>query len=60
MSQKKKKLDSVVGGWGLSNPSFSRIFGFFLTWQDPFIELVFAIKFIKNKYLDYYFFLSHT
>ena len=24
--QKKKKLDRGVGGWGLANPSFSRIF----------------------------------
>ena len=28
---KKKKLDRRVGWWGLDNPSFSRIFGFFLT-----------------------------
>ena len=25
----KKKLDWVVGGWGLTRPSFSRIFGLF-------------------------------
>ena len=25
----KKKLDRGVCGWGLANPSFSRIFGFF-------------------------------
>ena len=31
----QNKLDSGVGGYGLTNPSFSRIFGFFLTWQDP-------------------------
>ena len=24
-----KKLDMGVGGWGLANPSFSRIIGFF-------------------------------
>ena len=29
VSKKKKKLDRGVGGWGLINPSFSRIFGFF-------------------------------
>ena len=33
--QKKKKLDRRVGGWGLTNSSFSRIFGIILTWQDP-------------------------
>ena len=31
---RKKKLDSRVGVWGKDNPSFSRIFGIFLTWQD--------------------------
>ena len=29
--QKKLKLDRGVRGWGLANPSFSQIFGFFLT-----------------------------
>ena len=31
VSKKKKKLDSWVGGLCLTNPSFSRIFGFLLT-----------------------------
>ena len=35
---KKKKLGRGVGGWCLINPSFSRIFGFFLTWQDPLAQ----------------------
>ena len=26
VSKKIKKLDGGVGGWGLANPSFSRIF----------------------------------
>ena len=26
-----KKMDRGVSGWNLANPSFSRIFGFFLT-----------------------------
>ena len=28
---RKKKLDRRVGVWGMDNPSFSRIFGIFLT-----------------------------
>ena len=35
--QKKKNWIGGVGGGGLANPSFSRIFWFFLTWQDPLI-----------------------
>ena len=31
----QKKMHRGVNGWGLTNPSFSRIFGFFSTWQDP-------------------------
>ena len=31
VSKKIKKMDRAVGGWGLANPSFSRIFYFFLT-----------------------------
>ena len=27
--KKLKKMDNGVGGWGLTNTSFSRIFGFF-------------------------------
>ena len=33
-----KKIKNWIGWWvgcGLANPSFSRIFGFFSTWQDP-------------------------
>ena len=36
--KKNKKLYRGVGGhggWCETNPSFSRIFEFFLTWQDP-------------------------
>ena len=32
---KKKKLDSEVGGWCLTNPSFSRIFIFFFNLTKP-------------------------
>ena len=32
---KDKKIGRGVGGCCLANPSFSRIFVFFLTWQDP-------------------------
>ena len=35
----KKKMDKGVCGWCLANPSFSRIFLFFLTWQDPLMLL---------------------
>ena len=31
VSKKNKKMDNEVGGWGLTNPSFSRIFGIILT-----------------------------
>ena len=31
VSKKNEKLDRSGGGWGLINPSFSRIFEFFLT-----------------------------
>ena len=31
----KKKWIGGMGEWDLANPSFSRIFWFFLTWQDP-------------------------
>ena len=31
VSKNSKKLDNGVGGWGLTNPSFSQILGFFLT-----------------------------
>ena len=31
VSKKKEKIKNGVDGWGLTNPSFSRIFGFFLT-----------------------------
>ena len=39
----KKKSDRVVGGWGLTNPSFSRIFGFVLTGQDPLARKTIAM-----------------
>ena len=29
VSQKNEKLDNGLGGWALTNPSFSRIFEFF-------------------------------
>ena len=31
VSKKIKKIDNGVGGWHLTNPSFSRIFGIILT-----------------------------
>ena len=31
VSKKNRKLDNGVGGWGLTNLSFSRIFGIILT-----------------------------
>ena len=31
VSKKNKKMENGAGGWCLTNPSFSRIFGFFLT-----------------------------
>ena len=33
------KLDRGLGGCGLTNPGFSRIFWFFFTWQDPLMFL---------------------
>ena len=36
-----KKIARGVGGWGLANPSFSRIFFIFLTLQDPLINTAF-------------------
>ena len=35
VSKKNKKLDRRVGGWCLDNPTFARIFGIVLTWQNP-------------------------
>ena len=42
VSKKNEKMDKGVGGWGLDNPSFSRIFRFFLTWQGPLVILKFT------------------
>ena len=30
-----------MGGWGLTNPSFSRIFGFVPAWKDPLFYYTF-------------------
>ena len=37
-------MDSGVGGWCLINPSFSRIFFDFLTWQDPIVHGYFVCQ----------------
>ena len=39
VSKKTKKLDNGMGGWCLNNPSFSRIFGFFLLDKPPQLSL---------------------
>ena len=50
-----KKIDRGVGGWGLANPSFSRIFLFFKIWQDPLIHVT-----IHKKRLGYLSFMLLT
>ena len=32
-----------MGGWGLTNPSFSRIFGFVPAWKDPSPHIIMVI-----------------
>ena len=38
--KKIQKSDRGVGGCDPANPSFSRIFLFFLTWQDPLKRVI--------------------
>ena len=36
-------MDRGVCGWDLTNPSFSRIWGFFLAWRDPSFHCISGI-----------------
>ena len=44
VSKKIKKLDKGMGWWILTNPSYSRIFWFFSTWQDPLHVMTHNLK----------------
>ena len=35
-------MDNGVGGWRRTNPSFPRIFGIILNWQNPLLEVVYC------------------
>ena len=40
VSKKNKKFDNGEGGWDPTNPSFFRIFGINLTWQNRLLVII--------------------
>ena len=50
--QKKKKMDRGVGGCGLANLSFSRIFGFFFYLTRPLSKHINPLMFLIHVQLE--------